>query len=184
MWVVAPLCVGLHPEGGWVERAPFEDFVGQQAAGLPVLVTQQRVDKRVACCLAVGQAFGQYAPVRAYGHRREELCNSIPKREQTITSHSTVGEKTAVVEPVFWATHLKQITLPQHCNIECHPFTSLKCHACVWECVLMSDKSFLMLLDFVLIRTVLQWICCLTLNLSEEMRVTMRKRPSGTLVYG
>lgn len=38
---VAPSPAVLHPEGGGVERTPLEDFVSQQAAGLPVLVTQQ-----------------------------------------------------------------------------------------------------------------------------------------------
>lgn len=88
--VVAPPCVVLHPEGGGVERTPFEDFVSQKAAGLPVLVTQQRVDKRVACCLAVGQTFGQHTPVRAYGPWGEELYNSTSnkaKREKKKVTH-------------------------------------------------------------------------------------------------
>lgn len=74
--VVAPPCGSLCPEGGGVEWAPLEDFVSQKAAGLPVLVTQQGVDKRVARCLAVGQTFGQHTPVRAYGPCGKELYNS------------------------------------------------------------------------------------------------------------
>ncbi|TNN63343.1 hypothetical protein EYF80_026445 [Liparis tanakae] len=49
-------------QGGRVEWTSLEDFVGQQVAGLPVLVPEKRVDKRVACRLAVGQTLGQHSP--------------------------------------------------------------------------------------------------------------------------
>lgn len=78
----APLRIARRPDGGGVERTPLEDSVSQEAAGLPVLVTQQWVDERVACRLAVGQTFGQHAPVRAYGLRPEELYNSTSNQAQ------------------------------------------------------------------------------------------------------
>lgn len=78
----APLRVARRPDGGGVERTPLEDSVSQEAAGLPVLVTQQWVDERVARRLAVGQTFGQHAPVRAYGLRPEELYDSTSNQAQ------------------------------------------------------------------------------------------------------
>lgn len=90
-WLDVVSCVGivgdppyavLHPEGGGVEWTPLEDFVGQKDAGLPVLVTEQRVDKWVTGCLAVGQTFGQHTPVRAYGPWGEELYNSTSDKHK------------------------------------------------------------------------------------------------------
>lgn len=75
-----PPCVALHPEGGWVELTPLEDFVSQQAARLPVLVTEQRVDKWVARCFAVSQTFGQHTPVRAYGPWSKKLDQSTSNK--------------------------------------------------------------------------------------------------------
>lgn len=37
---VAPPCVVHCPDGGGIEWTPLEDFARQNAAGLPVLVTQ------------------------------------------------------------------------------------------------------------------------------------------------
>lgn len=78
----APLRIACPPDGGGVERTPLEDSVSQEAAGLPVLVTQQWVDERVACRLAVGQTLGQHAPVRAYGLWPEELYDSTSNQAQ------------------------------------------------------------------------------------------------------
>lgn len=89
---VAPVCVVCRSDGGGVKWAPLEYFVSQEAAGLPILVTQQRVDERVTCCLAVGQAFGQHTPMWAYGPRAEELYNSTSnqgKREEKSKTPST-----------------------------------------------------------------------------------------------
>lgn len=75
-------CVICRPGGGGVERTPLEDSVDQQAAGRPVLVTQQRVDEGVARRLAVGQTFGEDAPAWADGLRPEELHDSASNQAQ------------------------------------------------------------------------------------------------------
>lgn len=89
-WLDTDRCVAIdcsspsfvfYPDGGWVQRTPLESFIGQQAAGLSVLVTQQWVDKWVTGCLAVGQAFGEDTPVRVYGPWGEELYNSTAKKK-------------------------------------------------------------------------------------------------------
>lgn len=102
-------CVGVAGVGRWVEGTSSEDLVGEKAAGLPVLVSQQGVDKRVTRCLAVGQTFGQHAPVGTYGARAEELYHSTSnqgKREESHASHSLQPRVSSV-----WVERKRSISL-------------------------------------------------------------------------
>ena len=127
---MAPRCSVLHPEGGGVEWTPLEDFVSQQVAGLPVLVTQQRVDKWVAGCLAVGQTFGQHAPVRTYRPRGEELYNSTSNKDKKRKIKSNTIHASLFSDKCKWCGRLlKQmtVTLPSSVILCKSNFTSMKC---------------------------------------------------------
>lgn len=113
--VVASSYAVLQHERRRVELTPPEEFISQEAAGLPVLVTKQRVDKRVAGRLAVRQTFGQHPPVRTYGPWEEEFykstSNKAEKKEDR--SHTQRDKYCQFLDQSNWGgRHLLQMSTP------------------------------------------------------------------------